>query len=171
MSNLFLDAKGTSKNPIKIGEFTLTLQDDTTLPGGLWQVDGDGNLEPSDQSNPGDSAYAEGSFGITIDGSGVAITTGIKGYLTMPYACVIKKWYIVADQSGSIVVDILKAAGSIPVASIAGSELPTLTGQQLNSDTNLTTWTTIVAAGDIIGFTVLSVATVTRVTLVIAITK
>ena len=54
---------------------------------------------------------------------------------------------------------------------IAGSEKPTLSSAIKNEDLTLTTWTTSVTTGDIIGFNVDSASTVTRVTLSIKITK
>jgi hypothetical protein len=104
-----------------------------------------------------------------IDGAGSAITTGQKGHLEIPFACTITGWTILADQSGSIVVDVWKDtyANFPPTVAdtIAGSEKPTLSSAQKNQDLTLTTWTTSVAAGDILAFNVDSVATVTRVTI------
>jgi hypothetical protein len=54
---------------------------------------------------------------------------------------------------------------------IAGSEKPTLSSAVKNQDRNLTSWTTSVSAGDIVAFNVDSAATVTRVNLIIYITK
>lgn len=122
----------------------------------------------------GDVKGIPSSFGISMDGGGSAITTGVKGFVTIPFACQIKGWYIVSDVSGSIVIDVWKAAGAVPTVanSIAGSEKPTLTGASFASDVDLTTWTTIeVAAGDVIGFNVDSVATLTKCTLSIKISK
>ncbi len=116
-----------------------------------------------------------GSFGITIDGSGSAITTGNKGYVTIPYSGTITGWDILADQSGSIVIDVWKDtyANFPPTVadSIAGTEKPTLSSQQKNQDNTLTSWTTSVNAGDIIAFNVDSASTVTKVNLTIKITK
>jgi hypothetical protein len=53
---------------------------------------------------------------------------------------------------------------------IAGTEKPTLSGVQKNEDTNLTTWVTTVAAGDVLGFEVESASTVKRATLTIWVT-
>ena len=50
---------------------------------------------------------------------------------------------------------------------IAGTEKPTLSSVQKNQDLTLTTWTTAVAVGDILGFNVDSATTVTRVTVAI----
>lgn len=111
------------------------------------------------------------SFGITIDGGGSAITTGIKGDITIPFAGTISAWYLTADVAGSIVIDVWKDTfANFPptvLDTIAGSEKPTLSGVNKNSDTNLTTWTTSVASGDVVRFNVDSAATVTRVNLTI----
>ena len=104
-----------------------------------------------------------------IDGGGSAITTGQKGHIEIPFACTITGWTLVADQSGSIVVDVWKDtyANFPPTVAdtITGSEKPTLSSVQKNQDLTLTTWTTAVSAGDILAFNVDSVATATRVTL------
>lgn len=113
------------------------------------------------------------SMGITVDNAGSAITTGLKGFLVVPYACKITGWSIVGDQSGSAVIDIWKAAGAIPTNSnsITASAPPTLTTAQLGSSSTLTGWTVDVAAGDVIGFYVDSAATITRLTLQLTITR
>lgn len=120
------------------------------------------------------SSYAstEKSFGITIDGGGSAITTGVKGDITIPFNGTILGWYLTADVVGSVVIDIWKDvfANFPPTVadSIAGSEKPTLSSAVSNSDTNLTTWpTTSVSVGDVVRFNVDSASTVARVNLVI----
>jgi len=116
-----------------------------------------------------------GSFGITIDGGGSAITTGVKGYITIPFNGTITGWDLLGDISGSIVIDVWKDtyANFPPTVAdtIAGSEKPTLSSAQKNQDLSLSTWTTSVTAGDIIAFNVSSASTVTRVNLTIRITK
>ena len=103
-----------------------------------------------------------------VDGGGSAITTGQKGHVVVDFACTVQAWTILADQSGSIVIDVWKDtyANFPPTVAdtIAGSEKPTLAAAQKNQDTNLTTWTTSIAAGDILAFNVDSATTVTRVT-------
>lgn len=112
-----------------------------------------------------------GSFGVTIDGEGSPITSGIKGYITIPYNCTIASWTILADVVGSIVIDIWKDtyANYPPTVedSIAGTEKPFLNTAIKNQDVSLSSWNTSVLAGDIIGFNVESANTVTKVTLVI----
>lgn len=112
-----------------------------------------------------------GSFGA----SGDANFIGLIGYVTIPYSGTITGWQVVGDVSGSCVFDIWKeSAGVIPTIadSITGSEKPTLTSQQINSDTNLTTWTTTtVNAGDIVAIVLDSASTLSRAWLTVFITK
>lgn len=113
-------------------------------------------------------------FSFVIDGGGAAITTGFKGYVEVPFGMWITRWTIVADQSGSAVVDVLKSsgyAGFPTVPSIAASAKPTLSSQQKNQDTTLTGWTRQINGGDIVGFTVNSAATAQIVTVAIAGTR
>ena len=107
----------------------------------------------------------------TVDAthSGSAITTGKKGHFEIPFAIEIEGWTILGDQAGSIVVDVNRStfAGFPTLTSIAGTELPTLASAQKNQDLTLTTWTTTIAAGDVLEFEVDSAATVQRVTVAI----
>ena len=114
----------------------------------------------------GPSSGRKGIIGITIGsyGSGVAITTGLKGFVPVPEDCKVVAWTVVADQAGNIVVDVWKDtyANYPPTVAdtIAGAEKPTLAGVIKNQDLALGTWTTACAEGDWIGFNVDSVATV-----------
>ena len=122
-------------------------------------------------------ATGSGTLSITfvIDGGGSVITTGVKGYLTIPFACTITEWTLLADVSGSIVVDIWKdtLANYPPVAGdvITASAKPTLTTQTNARSSTLTGWTTSITAGDILAFNVNSATTVTKVTLSLAVTR
>jgi len=106
-----------------------------------------------------------------IDGWGSVISTGAKGFVIVPYAMTITGWTLIADVSGSIVIDVWKDtyANHPPVGgdSIAGSEKPTLSSVIKNQDNTLTTWTTWVLAWDILRFNVDSVSTVKYVALLI----
>jgi len=110
-----------------------------------------------------------------IDGGGSAITTGQKGHLEIPFACTIQAATLLADASGSIVIDIWKDTyANFPptdVDSITASAPPTLSSAQKSQDTTLTGWTTAITAGDILAFNVDSVATVTRITLSLKVVK
>jgi hypothetical protein len=110
-----------------------------------------------------------------IDGGGAAITTGIKGDLPIPFACQILDWTLLADQAGSMVLDIWKDvyANFPPVVgdSITASAKPTLSAAAKAQSGTLTGWTTAIAAGDVLRFNVDSVATVQRVTVALTVRK
>lgn len=105
------------------------------------------------------------TLGFVIDGGGVAITTGSKGFLISDFAGVIENATLLADTSGSIVVDVKKStySGFPTTSSIAASAKPTLSSAQKSQDTTLASWTTTIAAGDVLEFVVDSASTVTRV--------
>lgn len=115
-----------------------------------------------------------GAVGITIDGQGQAISTGNKGYVYCPYAGTITAATLIADVSGSCVIDVWKAAyPTVPTVAntITASAKPTLSSAQVSQNTTLTGWTTSVSAGDVFGFNVDSASTVKRVTLTLTVQK
>lgn len=114
-----------------------------------------------------------------IDGGGSALTTSTCSYtsgqlcvLEIPFACTITAARLLADQSGSVVIEVAKttyssyAPGTHPVSGdkITASAPPTISSASKSQDTTLTGWTTSVSAGDILGFSVTSATTITRVT-------
>ncbi len=115
-----------------------------------------------------------------IDGGGVALSTGLKGYLEVPYDATITRATLLADQSGSVVVDVFKctyanfdASSTHPVAGdkITASAPPTISTATKSQDSTLTGWTTSISAGDILAFNVNSATTITRVTISLKITR
>jgi len=110
-----------------------------------------------------------------IDGGGTAITTGIKGDLYVPFDCTITEWTLLADQSGSIVIDIWKDtyANYPPVVAdtITASAKPTISAAAKGQSSTLTGWTTAIAAGSTLRFNVDSITTLTRATLALKITR
>jgi hypothetical protein len=116
-----------------------------------------------------------GTIQVIFDGGGSAITTGVKGDLEVPFACTITQATLLADQSGSIVIDIWKDtyANYPPTVAdtITASAKPTLSAATKSQDSTLTGWTTSITAGDTLRFNVDSVATVTRVALSLKYTK
>lgn len=105
----------------------------------------------------------------TLDGAGVVITTGLKGFVTVPFNCTINSWDILPDVSGSIVIDIWRDtfANHPPTDadSITGSAPPTLTTATKATSSTLTGWTTQLNQGDILAFNVDSATSVKLVTL------
>lgn len=114
-----------------------------------------------------DDAYDTIQF--IIDGGSSAITTGVKGDIRVPFDCTVLSWEIVADVSGSIVVDIwMDTYANFPpdvADTITGSEKPTLSTAIKNQDLTLSTFTTALTRGKWLRYNVDSAATVTRVTI------
>ena len=104
----------------------------------------------------------------TIDGGGAAITTGEKGHIRLPCNGEIISATMLADQTGSIVVDIWKDTyANFPPTdadSITASAPPTISAGQKSFDDTLTGWTKTFSEGDILAYNVDSVSTITRVT-------
>lgn len=117
----------------------------------------------------------KGQLGIVIDGAGSTITTGVKGYLRVPYNCTITAVELVANASGSIVVDVWKDTYAnfppVDADSITASAPATLSSAQKSQDTALTGWTTSLTEGDYLAFNVDSATTVSRVTLSLVVTR
>ena len=117
-----------------------------------------------------------GSINFIIDGGGAAITTGVKGDIFPDFDCTVTSWTIVADQVGSIVVDLWQDVYANFPPTVADTmttgEKPTLASALANQDLSLNTgagWA--IAAGNAIRFNVDSATTVTRVTVVLNITR
>lgn len=110
-----------------------------------------------------------GSITMVIDGGVSVITNGLKGYLEVPFACTIQAVTLLADVSGSIVVDIWKdtfaAYPPVVADSITAAAKPTITTALKSQDVTLTGWNKNIAAGDILGFNVDSVTSIKKVTL------
>ena len=121
-------------------------------------------------SNPSDAARLDNlssAIIFVIDGGGSAITTGVKGYVRVPFDCTITKCTLLADQTGSIQIDIWKDTyANFPPTdadSICGGNEPAISSAQKYEDSTLTGWTKTISAGDILAFNVDSCSTITRV--------
>ena len=125
------------------------------------------------ESLQGEQVFSSEGLGITIDGAGEVLTTGLKGRIRIPYACTLQSVTLIAAQTGAIVIDVKKCAyADFPTtASICGSYKPTLSSTQKSVDSTLATWTTTIDAGDIIEYYVDSCTSITNVALTFAATK
>jgi len=115
----------------------------------------------------------EGEIVFSIDARGTTISNAIIFDLPILFSCVIVGWALVADQVGSISIDIRKGPLSSfpPVTSIVAASPPALSGAIDAADTVLAGWTTQVTANDVLRFVTGSVATITRMTLSVKIRK
>lgn len=131
-----------------------------------------GNGVSGNPTISGSAAALTRSVGITIDGGGSTITTGSKGYIYLPFAGTITQATLLANASGSIVVDVKKStySGFPTTTSICASAKPTLSSAQKSKDSTLTGWTNTFSADDVLEFVVDSATTVTRVNLVLTVT-
>ena len=111
------------------------------------------------------------AIGFSSDG---AISTGIKGYITVGYTGKIVGWSITADGSSpTATIDVWKIA--------SGSTLPTVSNTIFGTKPALSTgnairgvcpaqcsgWTTTFTAGDIFGFKIDAVSVATKLTFVL----
>jgi hypothetical protein len=121
------------------------------------------------------SGYAESAIEVVLDNAGSALNTGVALDLEIPFDCTINGVTMLADQSGSVVIDIWKDTyANYPPTdadSITASAVPTITTATKSQDNTLTGWTTSLSEGDTLRFNVDSVTTITRVTLSLDVTK
>jgi hypothetical protein len=110
----------------------------------------------------------ERTITFVIDGGGSVIATGVKGYIEAPFSGTLLSATLLADVSGSAVVDIWKDTYAnyppVDADSITSSTPPTLSSAIKSQNTTLTSWTTSLTKGDILGFNVDSATTVTKLT-------
>ena len=120
---------------------------------------------------------AAGALNILFDGGGAVLTTGIKADVVVPYDCTITAWWLLADQVGSIVIDVWRDSYTNYPPTVADTiitgtaELPTIAAANRAQDTALTTWSTALTQGQILRFNINSVTSITRCTLYLAVTR
>jgi hypothetical protein len=115
----------------------------------------------------------DATINVVIDGGGTGITAGIKGDVVVDFDCSITSATLLADASGSIVIDIWRDsyAAYPPVNgdSITSATPPTLASAIKSQDITLTNWDTFIAAGSILRINVDSASVVQRVTLALGV--
>jgi hypothetical protein len=90
-------------------------------------------------------------FGVG-DGVNVVVSGGIPNTVRCPVSGTLSKVTLISDISGSMVLDVWKASDAMPTVAntmISGDNKPTLSGNQIYTNTTLTGWTTTITAGDI----------------------
>lgn len=110
-----------------------------------------------------------------IEGNGFAITTGIKGDIIVPYGCTITGYTIVSDQTGSISIDLWKDTYAnyppVDADSITAAAPVTITSAVKGQDATLTGWAKSLVGGDIIRLNVDSCTSITRVSVILNVTR
>lgn len=91
--------------------------------------------------------WSVASINFTVDGGGGLISTGRKGFFTVPSNFIINQWEVVADVNCTLVFDVLSSSySSYPTkVSIVGEDFPQTTNAQKNINSSLTTWNNISA--------------------------
>ena len=109
------------------------------------------------------------------DNNNSVFATGIAGDFQIPFACTITGAFLLADQTGSMVIDLWKDTyANYPPTdtdSITASAPVTISSTNKATDTTLTGWTTSVAAGDIFRVNIDSITAITRFTLVLRVKR
>ena len=148
--------------------------DVTTSEGAVATTITAGAVDDAMMNTTDDAMLASVTF--VIDGGGSTITTGIKGDLEIPFNCTIERVTMLADQSGSIVVDICGEQYSLYPPTDADSLAnagtpPTITTDTDSQDSALTSWTTTITAGDTLRFNVDSITLIQRVSICLKVRK
>lgn len=128
---------------------------------------------PSQTSNSGKALITNGttaswtalddSYQIALDGGGATITTGAKGFYVAPFAMTITGWTMVADQSGSITIDVWKDTyANHPPVDADSIVTPAISSATKAQGSSLSI---SVAKGDILRFNVDSATSIQMVTL------
>jgi hypothetical protein len=127
---------------------------------------------------PGANFGIQFNTGDLGDGTGVALTTGVKGWIIAPWAGTILGWTMVTDVSGSITVDIWKGTNAFPTVSntICGGNPPALSSAQIGGGVAPgvapTGWgATTFNPLDILVFNISATATIKRVSLLLTCAK
>ena len=129
---------------------------------------GSGNLSIGGSSS---SAY----ICVTFDNGGIEIDDNSQCDVQIPYGMLITKVTLLANTTGSIVIDIWKDSyGNFPPTvadTITGSAKPTISSAEKYQDSTLTGWTKAISAGDTLRLNVDSCTTITRCLVIIEGTK
>ncbi len=132
----------------------------------LWATSYSGGIVLSHRPVTGVNTSCNGSFGLTIDGAGSTILTGQKGYLSIPYNCIIKNITLLSDISGSLSLDIWNDSyGNYPPTvadSIVGGTYPAISSGIKYTDSVLAGWSTSVTGSNVLGFNVVACSGITR---------
>ena len=106
---------------------------------------------------------------VVIDGAGAVIATGVKADVQLDFAGSITKWVLLADQSGSITVNVWRDSyANFPptVADVVGS--PAIAGAA-KAQSGAVAWA--FSAGDILRLQVSAAASIQRCTLALTIVR
>lgn len=126
------------------------------------------------------SATFPASMQVLFDYGARVVESGVQGYMRVPFNCTLDNAIVLADQSGTVSVDIWKCtyaqfdAGSThPVIgdSITGGN-PIALSAATKASSNLSGWTTALTEGDVLAFYVPVTATsITQITVALGLLR
>lgn len=117
-----------------------------------------------------------GALAVAFDGGGSDIAVGSQVRIHCPFGFTLNEWTLLADASGSIVIDVWKDTyANYPPTnadSITNGSEPELSTADKAQDTDISDWTTVtVSAGDTLIFNVDSCSGITNATLILKYTR
>lgn len=126
---------------------------------------------PANSIVPGNTPKIIRPYGVTVDGGGKVVTTGVLGYFITPVAGKIRGWSITAvGTSPTCTIDVWKigTGTALPTVSntIMGVKPALSTGNAIRSST-LTSWSVNFSAGDIFGYNLDAVTVATRISFIV----
>lgn len=115
------------------------------------------------------------TLAFVMDGHGSVIAVGPKGAIPLFFNCLIEGVTLLADITGSVVVDIYRDSYSNypnnSADSITNAHKPTLSGAITYNDTVLTGWNTVISGNNVLSFNIDSVSTITKLTVALKLRK
>lgn len=107
----------------------------------------------------------------TIDAGATLISTGLKGYITIPKGFTLTGWNISSSDTGSIEIDVWKCAytSAPPVIgdSITNMNYIILNNNKFNKDDTISGWTKIINDNDVVAFNIVSINNLYKLTVVL----
>ena len=112
-------------------------------------------------------------YGFSADGGASVLTTGVKAELPVFFNGTIVGVELLADVSGSCVVDIQKSTyGGFPTtATIVDGSKPTLSSAIKYLDQTLSGWTTGLSDGDVLRFKIDSISSIKRLSVALKVQR
>jgi hypothetical protein len=100
--------------------------------------------------------------------TGAALTTNEVGYITVPFACTITGWHIMAD-AGTVTIKTARVNSGTALPTIGSNSISTsgvslASGTKIDSTTVTDFTSTAIAANDTLGFFITTVATAKQIT-------
>lgn len=133
-----------------------------SFSGGVWDVFGGATSLPD-------------SITAVFDGSGVALGSGLRIDVVVPYACEVVGYTILGDLTGSVSLSVHKASYAdwpdTETAMATGGAGPSITTARKNQGDTSTWATTTISAGDILIFRVQSATDITRAVLTLSVNR